>query len=97
MIFPFFVISVAESGSERGDLENLVKHAVGKYYYIANFSRQLPPLQAKVPCLQATCLFIPMCCFGTSYAYSVYICVRIYTHTHTFITHLLKQRGLEKL
>jgi len=88
VIFAFFVFSVAESDSERGDLENLVKHAVGKYYYVAKFSCQLPPLQATASCVQATFLFIPMCYTGTSYARSVYmyvhicVCVYIYTHIH---------------
>lgn len=86
--FPLFVISVAESGSERGDLDNLVKHAVAKCYYIGKFSCQLPPLQVTASCLQATSLFIPMCYIWTSYAYSVciclctYKCVFIYVYTH---------------
>lgn len=97
MIFPFFVISVAESGSERGDLENLVKHAVGKYYYIAKFSCQLPPLQATASCLQATCLFIPMCYVWTSYAHNVYIYVHICIYMCTYIyTHIYIQNTSTK-
>lgn len=71
MTFFLFSLLVCLKVVQKGETKNLVKHAIGKYYYIAKFSYQGPTLQAISACWQDICLFVPRCYIWTSCACSV--------------------------